>query len=454
MSANHLESDPAQGQLTATRRQDVVPHGSAGSPHDRSGPVYEVRASASRIVESTDHLLSRARMQWQFGDWHSLLALDLLAIEHHPGRAELALLSGCAALQVGQRDAAKRFLSAAESWGCHPELMARLLLAGVANSLGRYHALKGNYEASEAYFLEAAAGLGGDPLLAARARQQQELQSLQPALAITPPAREYLPVLSSSSTRVEKAASGPPGAPETAHLDATTIVYRPQLVSYSQNMEDVLLWRVLGHINNGFFIDVGANDPTYHSVSRAFRERGWTGVHIEPLKQAAARLRADCPRDQVLEAAVSDGCGISSLRAFCGDAHGLSTLSHETALEHTRSDYRYEETECVLITLDDVFASIGNRDVHWMKIDVEGYEKQALVGWRCTSVKPWVVCIEATAPCSSRPTWNEWEDDLLCKGYQLALFDGLNRFYCSDEHLELMGTLSVPVNSFDQPKSL
>jgi hypothetical protein len=87
-----------------------------------------------------------------------------------------------------------------------------------------------------------------------------------------------------------------------------------------------------------------------------------------------------------------------------------------------------------------------------MKIDVEGYEKQAVDGWRCKSAKPWVICIEATAPCSSRPTCKRWEDDLLKKGYQLALFDGLNNFYCSNDHLELIGTLSVPVNSFDQPK--
>jgi hypothetical protein len=124
-------------------------------------------------------------MQWQFGDWASLLALDLLAIEHHPDRAELALLSGCAALQTSQPARAQRFLSAATAWECPPALMARLLLAGVANSLARYHALKGNSEASETYFLEAASALGGDPHLASRARQQQELYSRKPELGAT-----------------------------------------------------------------------------------------------------------------------------------------------------------------------------------------------------------------------------------------------------------------------------
>ena len=32
--------------------------------------------------------------------------------------------------------------------------------------------------------------------------------------------------------------------------------------SYSQNGEDVLLWRALKHIKDGFYIDVGANEAS------------------------------------------------------------------------------------------------------------------------------------------------------------------------------------------------
>ena len=56
-------------------------------------------------------------------------------------------------------------------------------------------------------------------------------------------------------------------------------------VSYAQNFEDVLLWRALGHVKNGFYIDVGANDPELHSVTKAFYERGWYGINVEPLAQ-------------------------------------------------------------------------------------------------------------------------------------------------------------------------
>ena len=36
-------------------------------------------------------------------------------------------------------------------------------------------------------------------------------------------------------------------------------------VSYAQNYEDVMLWRALKHVKNGFYVDVGANDPLIDS---------------------------------------------------------------------------------------------------------------------------------------------------------------------------------------------
>jgi hypothetical protein len=41
-------------------------------------------------------------------------------------------------------------------------------------------------------------------------------------------------------------------------------------VSYAQNFEDVLLWRALRQVRNGFYIDVGAAHPDIDSVTRAF----------------------------------------------------------------------------------------------------------------------------------------------------------------------------------------
>lgn len=81
------------------------------------------------------------------------------------------------------------------------------------------------------------------------------------------------------------------------------------ICSFAQNFEDVMLWRALGHIKNGFYIDIGAQDPINDSVSKAFYLKGWRGLHVEPATQYVEKLRADRSDEQVLQAAVSSESG-------------------------------------------------------------------------------------------------------------------------------------------------
>jgi lipopolysaccharide transport system ATP-binding protein len=79
------------------------------------------------------------------------------------------------------------------------------------------------------------------------------------------------------------------------HRHPTPVTRPMRFISYAQNNEDVLLWRALGHVQDGFYIDVGANDPVEHSVTRAFYDAGWHGINIEPLPAHIAGLRRTAP---------------------------------------------------------------------------------------------------------------------------------------------------------------
>lgn len=48
-----------------------------------------------------------------------------------------------------------------------------------------------------------------------------------------------------------------------------------RFTSYAQNFEDVMLWRALKHIKNGFYIDIGGRYPDLDSVTLAFYENNW-----------------------------------------------------------------------------------------------------------------------------------------------------------------------------------
>ncbi len=223
------------------------------------------------------------------------------------------------------------------------------------------------------------------------------------------------------------------------------------MVSCAQNLEDIVLWRVLGHVEGGTYVDVGAADPDVDSVTRNFYDRGWSGLNIEPLPQYVARLRSDRPRDITIDACAGNQSGRLELTAVADT--GLSTLSSPIRAELERDGYTIETIETRVETLDDLLVEAGfeGREIHFLKIDVEGFEQEVLEGLDLTRWRPWVLVVEATHPRSATPTHTAWEAGVLASGYIACLFDGLNRFYLSLDHDDLAEQLSYPACVLDHP---
>ena len=121
-------------------------------------------------------------------------------------------------------------------------------------------------------------------------------------------------------------------------------------VSYAQNFEDVMLWRALKHIHNGVYVDVGAQHPVVDSVSKAFYEHGWRGIHIEPVAAYADLLRKDRPDETVLQVALADTEGMLELNVISDT--GLSTAVDAYAQRHqSERGYNSQRIQVPVLTL-------------------------------------------------------------------------------------------------------
>jgi len=197
-------------------------------------------------------------------------------------------------------------------------------------------------------------------------------------------------------------------------------------VSYAQNGEDVVLWRALEGVSAGRYVEVGANHPRDDSVTRAFYDRGWSGITIEPVPYFADLQRAERPRDHLVQAAITN------------TGRGQITLPVDLLVPTLR--------------LDDVLAESGwaGEEIHFMLIDVEGAERDVLQSVDLRRWRPWVLVVEATEPNSTVTTHSEWEPGLIAQGYQYCLFDGVSRFYVADEKADLLrAALSYPACVLD-----
>src|SRR5437016_8733750 len=102
-----------------------------------------------------------------------------------------------------------------------------------------------------------------------------------------------------------------------------------------------MLARVFAGRTDGFYVDVGAGDPSYLSVTKWFYDLGWSGINIEPNRALFANLAAARPRDinldyaagaksgtaEFFETAVGEFSTFSPESREANNAEGLSQLS-------------------------------------------------------------------------------------------------------------------------------
>jgi FkbM family methyltransferase len=240
---------------------------------------------------------------------------------------------------------------------------------------------------------------------------------------------------------------GTPNHPNGSFPATASVVivcpYATPLVSHAQIQEDLVLYRALSGVRRGFYIDVGAQHPVVSSVTKLFYERGWHGINIEPVPSWFELLVKDRPRDLNLRLAASPSPGEVTLHEFLDTA--LSTVVDLYADRHREAGRECRSYAVPSRRLDHICDEHVGGDIHFLKIDAEGAEREILLGCDFTRFRPWIVVIEATEPLTDTPTYMDWQDIMLRAGYEFAATDALNRYYVSREHSKLKRPLEIAV---------
>lgn len=162
---------------------------------------------------------------------------------------------------------------------------------------------------------------------------------------------------------------------------------------FSQNNEESIILKYFG-AEQGTFLDLGANDGSTLSNTRALALLGWQGVCVEPSENAFKRLHelyADNPKVELHQIAICEGNGMSILHESSehlgtGDTGLLSTrvISERDKWASTPTKFNAITVECV--TFEELLNRSSHRTFEFISIDTEGLDLEVLRQINLTAV--------------------------------------------------------------------
>jgi FkbM family methyltransferase len=231
------------------------------------------------------------------------------------------------------------------------------------------------------------------------------------------------------------------------------------MISYSNNLEDVILNRVFADISTGFYIDVGSYKPLDHSNTMALYQRGWRGVACDPIYNFeqgwANEWHALRPRDLIVRDMICDRAE-GQAEFFMCNFRGMSTGAKKILNQHHEVNGAHVSEQGAMVnctTLNRVIEHAQPEQLHLVCIDVEGMEEQVLRGLDFHRHRPWLFCIEAVYSSDCSAAYESWEYILLAQDYEVVYDDRINRYYLAREHSQLTSRFLYPPNVLDNWKS-
>ncbi len=209
-------------------------------------------------------------------------------------------------------------------------------------------------------------------------------------------------------------------------------------ITYAQNREDLILAAFFPDIQEGFYVDAGAHHPKIDSVTQYFYERGWRGINIEPIEKFHKLFVKQRPKDINLNCGVAAKEGVLTLREY-KNMEGRSTFSDTEKTDYPPSN-EFRDYQVKVRSLEDIFNELKPSIIHFLKVDVEGFEFEVLKGNNWELYRPQVICIEANHVSEN------WRPFLARNNYREVFFDGLNEYYIAREALSRLGNFSFPKN--------
>ncbi len=198
--------------------------------------------------------------------------------------------------------------------------------------------------------------------------------------------------------------------------------------SYSQTGEDRIIRTLLHGVADGFYVDVGCNQPQARSNTFELYKRGWRGINIDGNADLIARFHALRPRDTSLCRLVSNEEKEVVFTQFEDDA--VSSLSAGHVEEWKKARKVKSERRVKTVSLATILReNSAPKRFELLTIDVEGHDFEVLTSFDLNEYRPRLIVIEMHGFEFLHPENDPIYRHLTGNGYRLAGYAVMNGYF-------------------------
>lgn len=165
-----------------------------------------------------------------------------------------------------------------------------------------------------------------------------------------------------------------------------------------EEAEKKLIREYFDNKKEGYFVDVGANDPTA-IISQSWHLENllqWKGILVEPNPKFATMCREQRPASTSFACACVDNEAEQEITLYIPIRDGKEMDVH-AGIEKNIDDFDYKQHIEVKVpgrTLNSLLNEVGANSVDLLSIDVEGAELEVLKGFDIEKYRPALILLE------------------------------------------------------------
>jgi len=199
---------------------------------------------------------------------------------------------------------------------------------------------------------------------------------------------------------------------------------------YAQFAEDVSIERLVRHIDNGFFVDVGCFHPSKHNNTYALYRKGWRGINIDIDSIKIDAFNILRPKDINIACAVGESDGV--VEFYSRGLFALTTTMDENFAK-SKGHYTKQIVACRRLSTIIDESKYSNQQIDFLSIDAEGFDFQVLKSLDLARYRPKLIAVESHLRVFAQIAKSDLFRYLSEHGYDLVGWVGLTLLLASAE---------------------